>query len=309
MDPGSLSVSVCLVMACLLGAAPLSSGDNTSCPCPRIPPLKLIEPPPEGCYQIEERYRYQCVEGYVRKAGTSALTRCRGDDHGHLRWITPSLECIPDPNRPIPPTTPPPPPTPTPNITATTTPTSRQTTWNTSVSVSEGGGTNSVEPTTHGEEDYGTPTPEKDKPMQNSTFSQRTASSSTTSPPGANKAATPTRLQTTVAASTFSSVTGQRDSMDGCGKINSVTQTVVKSQTTISTISPSTDNSSTISPPGALKGEFAQAMGISASLVIICAVIGISFLLYRRRSKTTIPLQRQEELRPINCAPAVPEAV
>ncbi|XP_054862459.1 interleukin-15 receptor subunit alpha isoform X4 [Amphiprion ocellaris] len=284
MDPGSLSVSVCLVMACLLGAAPLSSGDNTSCPCPRIPPLKLIEPPPEGCYQIEERYRYQCVEGYVRKAGTSALTRCRGDDHGHLRWITPSLECIP-------------------------TPTSRQTTWNTSVSVSEGGGTNSVEPTTHGEEDYGTPTPEKDKPMQNSTFSQRTASSSTTSPPGANKAATPTRLQTTVAASTFSSVTGQRDSMDGCGKINSVTQTVVKSQTTISTISPSTDNSSTISPPGALKGEFAQAMGISASLVIICAVIGISFLLYRRRSKTTIPLQRQEELRPINCAPAVPEAV
>uniref|UniRef100_A0AAQ5X907 Sushi domain-containing protein n=1 Tax=Amphiprion ocellaris TaxID=80972 RepID=A0AAQ5X907_AMPOC len=92
MDPGSLSVSVCLVMACLLGAAPLSN--NTSCPCPRIPPLKLIEPPPEGCYQIEERYRYQCVEGYVRKAGTSALTRCRGDDHGHLRWITPSLECI-----------------------------------------------------------------------------------------------------------------------------------------------------------------------------------------------------------------------
>uniref|UniRef100_A0A3P8U462 Sushi domain-containing protein n=1 Tax=Amphiprion percula TaxID=161767 RepID=A0A3P8U462_AMPPE len=44
---------------------------NTSCPCPRIPPLKLSEPPPEGCYQIEERYRYQCVEGYVRKAGTS----------------------------------------------------------------------------------------------------------------------------------------------------------------------------------------------------------------------------------------------
>ncbi|XP_022070665.1 interleukin-15 receptor subunit alpha isoform X2 [Acanthochromis polyacanthus] len=301
MDPGSLSVSICIMMAFLLGAATLSSGDNTSCLCPRIPSWKLSEPPEQGCYQIEEHYRYQCVEGYTRKVGTSSLTRCRPDEHGDLHWTTPSLQCIPDPNRPI---TTPTPPTPPPITTATTTPTSRQTTWNTSVSVSEDRGTHSVEPTTHGKVDSVTQT----QGIQKFTVSPINANRSSTTSPGVHKA-TPTRLQTTVTAGTFSSVSGQRDRMEEHGKINSVTPTVVKNQTTTSTISPSPDNNSNISPPGAHKGEIAQAMGISASLVIICAAIGIIFFLYRRRFKTNIPLPTEEEMRPINCAPAVPEPV
>ncbi|XP_039648408.1 interleukin-15 receptor subunit alpha isoform X6 [Perca fluviatilis] len=92
MDLGFFLFSV----ICLLGAALCSNGDNISCPCPNIPSFDLTEPPPETCYQIADVFRYTCIGGYSRKAGTSNLIRCKLED-GSSKWSTPSLECITDP--------------------------------------------------------------------------------------------------------------------------------------------------------------------------------------------------------------------
>ncbi|XP_032360601.1 interleukin-15 receptor subunit alpha isoform X16 [Etheostoma spectabile] len=90
---------------CLLGAALRSSGDNISCPCPKIPLLDLTEPPLDSCRQIDNTYRYTCKVGYIRKVGTSNLIKCR-QEGGSPKWSTPTLQCKADPNRP-PPTQPP----------------------------------------------------------------------------------------------------------------------------------------------------------------------------------------------------------
>ncbi|XP_032360587.1 interleukin-15 receptor subunit alpha isoform X3 [Etheostoma spectabile] len=100
---------------CLLGAALRSSGDNISCPCPKIPLLDLTEPPLDSCRQIDNTYRYTCKVGYIRKVGTSNLIKCR-QEGGSPKWSTPTLQCKEekcfgayckaDPNRP-PPTQPP----------------------------------------------------------------------------------------------------------------------------------------------------------------------------------------------------------
>ncbi|XP_017552426.1 interleukin-15 receptor subunit alpha isoform X6 [Pygocentrus nattereri] len=52
--------------------------------------------------KLESRFRMQCIDGYVRKAGTSNLYRCEEKNHAYL-WVNlPSLTCIPDPLKPIP---------------------------------------------------------------------------------------------------------------------------------------------------------------------------------------------------------------
>ncbi|XP_029351031.1 interleukin-15 receptor subunit alpha isoform X2 [Echeneis naucrates] len=98
MDPASLLISVCAMMLCLRCA----NSDET-CPCHRIPPLPRTNPPPDGCYK--STFRYSCVDGFVRKVGTSNLIKCKQKD-GSPQWSNPSLVCIPDPLRP---TTKPPP--------------------------------------------------------------------------------------------------------------------------------------------------------------------------------------------------------
>ncbi|XP_061923081.1 interleukin-15 receptor subunit alpha isoform X2 [Entelurus aequoreus] len=61
------------------------------CPCSGILPLPLTEPP--DCQHNNKTFRYTCVKGYVRKAGTSNLINCREGS----RWTKASLTCIPDP--------------------------------------------------------------------------------------------------------------------------------------------------------------------------------------------------------------------
>uniref|UniRef100_A0A673AWX4 Sushi domain-containing protein n=1 Tax=Sphaeramia orbicularis TaxID=375764 RepID=A0A673AWX4_9TELE len=102
MDSGSLPVRWCVkpsfIMVCLLWTVRCSYGDKNNCPCPEIPHLELTEPPTRGCYNISNTFRYKCIDGYVRKAGTSNLVKCK-EDQGSVAWTTPKLACIPDPQR------------------------------------------------------------------------------------------------------------------------------------------------------------------------------------------------------------------
>ncbi|XP_029016350.1 uncharacterized protein LOC114861383 isoform X3 [Betta splendens] len=99
MGPGALWVSV--VVVCLLGAARCSPDEKETCPCPDIPLRPDTLPPPQGCFPVGHRFRYKCVEGKVRKAGTSDLTKC-SQSKGKVSWTDANLECIDDPKRPKP---------------------------------------------------------------------------------------------------------------------------------------------------------------------------------------------------------------
>ncbi|XP_029901855.1 interleukin-15 receptor subunit alpha isoform X3 [Myripristis murdjan] len=94
MDPERLSTLLLTVW--LLGApAGRCAAGDCQCSCSDLPHIPLTEPPPDDCCQ-KERYRYKCVDGYIRKAGTSNLAKCIESkwEHG-LRLV-----CIPDPNNP-----------------------------------------------------------------------------------------------------------------------------------------------------------------------------------------------------------------
>ncbi|KAK9976104.1 hypothetical protein ABG768_021310 [Culter alburnus] len=64
------------------------------------PPQINYTVPVHETYPINKTIRLQCVEGYVRKAGTSNLIRCT-EKHGKLLWdYILNFECIPDPRKP-----------------------------------------------------------------------------------------------------------------------------------------------------------------------------------------------------------------
>ncbi|XP_038851602.1 interleukin-15 receptor subunit alpha [Salvelinus namaycush] len=68
--------------------------------CPPVSEWKLTKPlNTRDNYQENDSLRYQCVDGYVRKAGTSNLIKCKRIGQV-LQWIPPTLTCIPDPSIP-----------------------------------------------------------------------------------------------------------------------------------------------------------------------------------------------------------------
>ncbi|XP_041820325.1 interleukin-15 receptor subunit alpha isoform X6 [Chelmon rostratus] len=214
MDPGYALFSVGIMMICLLGAARCSKGDGIDCPCPKIPPRNLTEPPPTTCFQINSTFRYTCIGGYVRKAGTSDLTKCK-QIRGVAEWKVPSLQCISDPKR-----------------TTTQTPTTTATEGHTDI------------------------------PHESI-------------------------ITTTV---------------------NSVRQSKATSSTTSTSTTAEPSNGSTANPQKSdpKLSSTSIAMIAFASLVIICALIGISFVCYRRRLKNIIPQHAAEELILMNQVPAGP---
>uniref|UniRef100_A0A667WWG4 Sushi domain-containing protein n=1 Tax=Myripristis murdjan TaxID=586833 RepID=A0A667WWG4_9TELE len=56
---------------CLL----LFLSSECQCSCSDLPHIPLTEPPPDDCCQ-NNLYRYKCVDGYIRKPGTSTLAKC-----------------------------------------------------------------------------------------------------------------------------------------------------------------------------------------------------------------------------------------
>uniref|UniRef100_A0AAZ3PYU9 Sushi domain-containing protein n=1 Tax=Oncorhynchus tshawytscha TaxID=74940 RepID=A0AAZ3PYU9_ONCTS len=62
--------------------------------CPPLSHWKLTKPlNTRDSYQENESLRYQCVDGYVRKAGTSNLIKCKRIGQV-LQWTLPTLICI-----------------------------------------------------------------------------------------------------------------------------------------------------------------------------------------------------------------------
>ncbi|XP_061662730.1 interleukin-15 receptor subunit alpha isoform X2 [Syngnathoides biaculeatus] len=94
MALSSLLLDVCVTMVCVLGSTRCSDGDQNECPCSGIPRWPLTEPPPEDCHQLNRTFRYTCLKGYVRTAGTSNLIKCKP---GSSRWSNPTLKCKLDP--------------------------------------------------------------------------------------------------------------------------------------------------------------------------------------------------------------------
>lgn len=66
--------------------------NTDECPCPEIPPVNLTETPPTDCFQIGEKFRYECKAGYVREAGTSSLIRCIQMSNA-VEWTRRYLKC------------------------------------------------------------------------------------------------------------------------------------------------------------------------------------------------------------------------
>ncbi|XP_054608863.1 interleukin-15 receptor subunit alpha [Dunckerocampus dactyliophorus] len=91
MDLRSRLLYGCLMMVSLLGAVRYSTSEQNECLCSEIPHLLWTEPP--NCHQINKTFRYTCVKGYVRKAGTSNLIKCQPES----QWSKPYLTCILDP--------------------------------------------------------------------------------------------------------------------------------------------------------------------------------------------------------------------
>ncbi|XP_033987196.1 interleukin-15 receptor subunit alpha isoform X13 [Trematomus bernacchii] len=264
LDSSSLT---CLTVLCLLGAAEVSSLENNTC-CPDIPKVPRTKRPEVACFQINSTFRYACIDGYVRKSGTSNLLKCK-QSNGTSFIYTPStgatFECILDPKR----TTAPP------KSTATIDP-KRTTAPPKSTATSKSGPTHVHIP---------------HESTVSSTVSEfyltsRSLQTSQSIQPSAPLSAEPT------SSSTFSSPAPPGSSQ---GTVDSMPET--KASTSHGTLSTTTEasNNGTITP-GMLSSTTPRLVIGCASLVIFCALVGISFFFYKRRSKNEIPQQTDEQM-------------
>uniref|UniRef100_A0A8C6UHX8 Sushi domain-containing protein n=1 Tax=Neogobius melanostomus TaxID=47308 RepID=A0A8C6UHX8_9GOBI len=96
MDPPGLHACMKLVfMVVYLLASACCSKTDHKCACPHIPWWPHTQNATSGCFDNGGTFRYKCIDGYVRMAGTSTLIRCNQD-----QWSTPSLQCIVNPLEP-----------------------------------------------------------------------------------------------------------------------------------------------------------------------------------------------------------------
>ncbi|XP_033987184.1 interleukin-15 receptor subunit alpha isoform X2 [Trematomus bernacchii] len=287
LDSSSLT---CLTVLCLLGAAEVSSLENNTC-CPDIPKVPRTKRPEVACFQINSTFRYACIDGYVRKSGTSNLLKCK-QSNGTSFIYTPStgatFECILDPKR----TTAPP------KSTATTGPTHvhipHESTVSSTVSefyLIDPKRTTAPPKSTATSKSGPTHVHIPHESTVSSTVSEfyltsRSLQTSQSIQPSAPLSAEPT------SSSTFSSPAPPGSSQ---GTVDSMPET--KASTSHGTLSTTTEasNNGTITP-GMLSSTTPRLVIGCASLVIFCALVGISFFFYKRRSKNEIPQQTDEQM-------------
>ncbi|XP_037615987.1 interleukin-15 receptor subunit alpha isoform X3 [Sebastes umbrosus] len=356
MDLGSPLFSVCLIiMICLLGAA---HAVEISCPCAEIPKKLGTEPPPENCFKIS--FRYTCKGGFVRKAGTSNLIRCKQKD-GTPQWLpyNITLQCIPDPN--ITPTQPPEirPVTqghtdiphhftftttviktscPCPKIPSwpeTKTPPEKCSKINATFryECKEGyvrtvGTSNLIKCNETGGPHWSSPS------LKCKLDPNRTPTQPPNSPVTQGHTDIPhgSTLTTTVTAASSSLQTTQTISLSASASVTAETETETETDRT-ETTSPglrplsglsqekvnltennatqrTASNSITTEPSNPNTDFYAQPIARTvigcASLIIVCALIGITFFCYRRTSKSAnpTPTPTPEEQTPMNCGPS-----
>ncbi|XP_044042356.1 interleukin-15 receptor subunit alpha isoform X2 [Siniperca chuatsi] len=249
MDLGSLLFSLCIMMICLLGAARCSSHDQIKC-CPEILQLPQTEPPPVNCLPINSTFRYKCIEGYLRKVGTSNLIRCKQIKNASPEWSKPSLKCIPDPMR-----------------TTTQPPKTTVTKGHTEIPH------DSIVTTT----------------VTMASISPKITQSISTS--------------ASVTAETYSTKptsTVQQDPTSHSQAAVSISPKMTRGIRISASVTAETDSTKPTSLPSSSTAGIA-----GGSLVIFCALIGISFLCYRsRRSKNNFPPHAAEEQFPMNHDPS-----
>ncbi|XP_030004888.1 interleukin-15 receptor subunit alpha isoform X2 [Sphaeramia orbicularis] len=314
MDSGSLPVRWCVkpsfIMVCLLWTVRCSYGDKNNCPCPEIPHLELTEPPTRGCYNISNTFRYKCIDGYVRKAGTSNLVKCK-EDQGSVAWTTPKLACIPDPQRIT-----------TPSNTPETAPSStEQMTQSTTISASVSAQTDNMELTSPGLQvpsDYTQAEPvrtstqppkstETTEPVRTSTQPPNSTETiepvrTSTQPPNSTETTPPTvqRTQSATISASLAAETGRvEQTSPGFQVLSDPTQeTRGADQTTKPSILSNTDNS-TAAHSHSTSAVVTNVMSAVVAGVIIILLIGIGSFFYRRRTRK-IPLHTSDELVPMN---------
>ncbi|XP_047194590.1 interleukin-15 receptor subunit alpha isoform X3 [Hippoglossus stenolepis] len=337
LEPTSLSVQVD------------HSQDKSSCSCSEIPVLPLTDPPPETCSR--DSFRYTCIDGYLRKAGTSNLIKCSGSNSA-AKWNKPTLRCIPDPLR----TTTRPPKSPV----TTASFTNLQMTKSGSFSSKGLLEKNSLEPTSLGvqvdhSQDKSSCScseipvlPLTDPPPETCSrdsfrytcidgYLRKAGTSNLIKCSGSNSAAkwnkptlrcipdplrTTTRPPKSPVTTSFTNLQMTKSgsfSSTGLLEKNSLEPTslgvqVDHSQATDRTTPASSNqppNNRTDSPP--LSGHTDHRLGttttaliVCASLVIVCALIGISYVCYRRKSQRNDRPATDEEKIPMNNVPAEP---
>ncbi|XP_040885752.1 interleukin-15 receptor subunit alpha isoform X2 [Toxotes jaculatrix] len=234
MDPGSLSLRV--IMVCLLGAARCSNGGDITCPCREISPLPLTEPPPQDC--LHSRFRYTCLDGYLRKVGTSNLIKCTQQKIGGPKWSTPTLVCIADPKR-------------------TTTPTPERTVATSSI-------------------------PNTIKSASTSASEATETNSATSASPGVQSEHSQVNFKETKATAWTTSTS-----------TSTSTSTTPTTTTTTEPFNDTTHKADVHTSPRL--GPTIPAVIICFSLLIVCALIGLRYICYRRRSRNNNPPATEEE--------------
>ncbi|XP_060931753.1 mucin-2-like isoform X3 [Limanda limanda] len=275
--------------------------NKSNCNCSGIPELPLTKSPPETCF--EKSFRYMCIDGYVRKAGTSDRTTCNGNNNSDTKWTTPSLRCIPDPAR----TT-----TLPPKIPVTTASfTDLRMTQSGSFSSTGVLQTNSLKPTSLDEQvDHSPADPARTTtlppkiPVTTSFTDLRMTQSGSSSSTGV--------LQTNSLKPTY--LDEQVDYSPADPARTTTLPPKIPVTTTDSTTPTSsnqipnnrTDNSHLSGNTDHRLGTTTTALIVCASLVIVCALMGISYVCYRRKSQRNDRPATDEERISMNHVPAEP---
>ncbi|KAK9525459.1 hypothetical protein VZT92_016163 [Zoarces viviparus] len=265
MDLGSPLFSVSILTVCLLGAARCTT--DKKC-CPEFPKRNLTVPVlATECFQINQTFRYKCEGGNVRKVGTSGLIRCKQTDNGPPHWVpsNPSLKCIPDPRR----TT-----TQPPESTATKAHTDIPHDSTIAITVTDPRRTTTQPPES-------TATTASSSPQMTQSLS-----------PSASVPAEPDRPEPTSPG--LQGPSGRTQA----GKEQDVRKTKATHQTTATSTTAEPLNTGA-RDAHALPRAASTAIGC-ALVVIVCALMGIGFYCYRRRSNSDEPPQTAEESMAMN---------